>query len=107
TPDQFGPRRHYADSQTYRIHFGFQGEFAEQYHWERGFIDSHHSTDSLVYNEGNFNHLAQITGVINCVDVPGGCTQLATPILAADGSGNLITSIPTVSPHWFAGPTGI
>ncbi len=112
TPPQFGPRAYGSDSETYRIRTGFEGKFLDNYHWEAGFIDQHNTTISTVGNEGNFEHLAQLTGLINCVDVPGGCTTLAAPIPTSNFSPTnpvttVITSIPKVQPNWFGGPNGI
>ena len=116
TPDQFGPRRYDSDSQTYRIRNGVEGNFTiadHKYNWEAGYIDQHNSTTFVTKNEGNFEHLAQLTGLVNCVDVPGGCTTLATPIHTSNYDPvtnpvtTMITSIPTVQPNWFGGPSGI
>jgi iron complex outermembrane receptor protein len=112
TPDQYGPRRYESDSETYRIRAGFEGKFGNDFHWEAGFVDQHNTTISIVYNEGNFEHLAQITGLINCVDVPGGCTPVAPTHTSnydpvANPVTTVVTSIPTVSPNWFNGPGGI
>ena len=112
TPDQFGPRRYENDSQTYRIRTGLEGDIGDTgFKWEAGFVDQHNTTNNITRNEGNFEHLAEITGQINCIDVPGGCSaatpaQLASSAaaVAAGIQGALVTSVPTVMPKWFNGP---
>jgi iron complex outermembrane recepter protein len=117
TPDQFGPRQYDDVSQTYRIRTGFEGTFGSSgFNWEAGFVDQHNTTRNVTHNEGNFNHLAQITGQINCVDVPGGCSN-ATPAQLAESASQqssllvnpgpqtaLVTRVPTVMPNFFNGP---
>jgi iron complex outermembrane receptor protein len=112
TPDQFGPRRYENDSQTSRVRVGFEGSFGDtSFNWEAGFVDQHNTTRNETHNEGNFNHLAQITGQINCVDVPGGCSpataaQLASSqaAVAAGIQKSVVTSVPTLMPNFFNGP---
>jgi iron complex outermembrane receptor protein len=112
TPDQFGPRRYEDNSQTSRVRAGFEGTFGDtSFNWEAGFVDQHNTTRNVTHNEGNFNHLAQITGQINCIDVPGGCSaataaQLASSqaAIAAGTQKALVTSVPTVMPNFFNGP---
>jgi iron complex outermembrane recepter protein len=116
TPDQFGPRRYDDNSQTRRIRVGFEGAFGtSDFNWETGFVDQHNVTRNVTHHEGNFNHLAQITGQINCVDVPGGCSPASAAQLASSqfnlvsaGNGGtqntLVTSVPTVMPNFFNGP---
>ena len=88
TPVQFGPRMYHQDSKTFRIHTGFQGTIADKFDWELGYVDQENTTRTEVRNEGNFNHLGQITGQFPCIDVPGGCTN----------------GLPTVMPNFFNGP---
>jgi iron complex outermembrane recepter protein len=112
TPDQFGPRAYNNNSQTYRIRTGFEGDIGDTgFKWEAGFVDQHNSTTNITHNEGNFEHLAQLTGQINCIDVPGGCSpataaQIASSqaAVAAGIQGSVVTSVPTVMPNFFNGP---
>jgi iron complex outermembrane recepter protein len=113
TPDQFGPRRYDNGSQTSRVRAAFQGTFATDYNWEVGFVDQHNKTNNITHNEGNFNHLAQITGQINCVNVPGGCSPATAAQIASSQANQvanggtqtaLVTSVPTVMPNFFNGP---
>lgn len=105
TPVQFGPRRYNQDSQTYRIRFGFEGTIAGKWDWELGYVTQQNSTTTTVRNEGNFNHLAQITGQIQCIDVPGGCSpntlNPADPHSIANGGPSML---PTTMPNFFNGP---
>ena len=105
TPVQFGPRRYNQESQTYRIRFGLEGTIAGKWDWEVGYVDQQNSTKTTVHNEGDFNHLAQITGQIQCIDVPGGCSPntLAStdPHSIAHGGPSML---PTVMPNFFNGP---
>jgi iron complex outermembrane receptor protein len=113
TPDQFGPRRYSDDSQTSRARAGLEGDFGSNndYHWELGFVDQHNTTRNVTDNEGNFNHLAQISGQINCVDVPGGCRTATAAEQASSQAAvtagiqqALVTSVPKVMPNFFRGP---
>jgi outer membrane receptor protein involved in Fe transport len=112
TPDQFGPRLYNDNSQTYRIRTGFEGDIGDTgFKWEAGFVDQHNSTTNITHNEGNFEHLAQLTGQINCMDVPGGCSpanaaQLASSqaAVAAGLQSALVTSVPTAMTNFFNGP---
>ncbi|MGA0602985.1 TonB-dependent receptor plug domain-containing protein [Caulobacter sp. KR2-114] len=105
TPTQFGPRRYNQDSQTYRIRFGFEGTLAGKWDWELGYVDQENHTVTTVHNEGNFNHLAQITGQIQCIDVPGGCMPnnlpSSDPHSLAHGGPSMI---PVSMPNFFNGP---
>jgi outer membrane cobalamin receptor len=102
TPDQFGPRLYTDDSETYRIHGALKGSiFGSDYKWEVGFVDQSNSTRNITQNEGNFEHLAQITGQINCLDVPGGCSPATAAQLAVNPT---VTSVPTTMPNFFNGP---
>ena len=94
TPMQFGPRRYRQQSETYRIRFGFEGHLFGDYNWELGYVKQHNSTDNAYLNEGRWDHLSQITGQTQCIDVPGGCTFSPTFGYA----------IPTVKPNFFNGP---
>jgi iron complex outermembrane recepter protein len=112
TPDQFGPRRYENNSQTYRIRTGFEGDIGDTgFRWEVGFVDQHNRTNNITHNEGNFEHLAEISGQINCIDVPGGCSpasaaQIASSkaAVAAGIQSAVVTSVPTVMPNFFNGP---
>jgi len=113
TPDQFGPRRYIDESKTSRIRAGFEGDigFGTDFKWETGFVDQHNTTTNVVDNEGNFDHLAQISGQSNCIDVPGGCSPATAAQLASSAAAvaagiqkNLVTSVPTVMPNFFNGP---
>jgi iron complex outermembrane recepter protein len=112
TPDQFGPRSYLDESKTSRIRVGFEGSFGtSDFNWEAGFVDQHNSTENVTANEGNFDHLAQISGQINCVDVPGGCSPATAAQLASSAAAvlagiqrTLVTSVPTVMPNFFNGP---
>lgn len=75
TPLQFGPRDYQQDSQTFRIQAGFRGKIASKYNWEIGGVEQENTLNLAIGNSGNFNHLAQLQGLIPCVDVPGGCTN--------------------------------
>ncbi len=88
TPLQFGPRRYEESTQTYRIRAGLEGKFLDDWKWELGAVEQHIHATEIVRHEGNFEHLAQITGQIACIDVPGGC---------ANGA-------PINPPHFFNGP---
>ena len=88
TPTQFGPRRFHQQSDTVRFRTGFEGKVFDRFDWEAGYVYETNTTRSETRNEGNFNHLAQITGQITCIDVPGGCTA----------------GKPTSMPNFFNGP---
>jgi len=88
TPTQFGPRRYHQQSDTVRFRTGFEGKLFDKFDFEAGYVYETNTTRSETRNEGNFNHLAQITGQITCVDVPGGCTN----------------GLPTSMPNFFNGP---
>ncbi|MDR3507145.1 MAG: TonB-dependent receptor [Caulobacteraceae bacterium] len=96
TPNQFGPRLYHQESNTYRIRTGFEGTVFGKYDWEAGYVYQENSTRADVKNEANFNHLAQITEQIACVDVPGGCTT--------NGAG---MSVPITQPNYFGDPNKI
>ena len=96
TPDQFGPRIYTQDVKTYRINAGFEGEIAGKYDWQLGYVYQGQDQRQDTLNEGNFEHLAQITELIGCQDVPGGCHL--------NGAG---FSVPNVQPNWFNGPNNI
>ncbi len=105
TPVQFGPRRYNQESQTYRIRFGLEGTLAGKYDWEFGYVTQENSTVTEVHNEGDFNHLAQITGQIQCIDVPGGCSPNTLPAGNSHSLANGGPSmLPTVMPNFFNGP---
>ncbi|HEY2662196.1 MAG TPA: TonB-dependent receptor [Caulobacteraceae bacterium] len=96
TPNQFGPRLYRQDSKTYRLRTGFEGTIFGKYDWEAGYVYQSNSTRTDVLNEANFEHLAEITEQIACLDVPGGCH--------VNGAG---VSVPTVIPNWTGGPNNI
>ncbi len=100
TPNQFGPRLYRQNVNTYRIRTGFEGTLFGKYDWEAGYVYQESSARADVLNEGNFNHLAQITEQISCVDVPGGC-QAGTLQNGTTGM------VPVVQPNWFNGPNKI
>ena len=105
TPVQFGPRRYNQESQTYRIRFGLEGTVAGKYDWELGYVTQENNDTNIVHNEGNFNHLAQITGQIQCVDVPGGCMNNNLPDADPHSIVNHGPSkIPVSMPNFFNGP---
>ncbi len=93
TPDQFGPRTYDEESETYRLRFGFEGKFLDNFKWEFGYVFQANTTTEVVSNEGNWAHLAQLTGQVPCVDVPGGCTVNAAGV-----------SQPTTPINFFNGP---
>jgi iron complex outermembrane receptor protein len=103
TPNQFGPRSYHEDSKAYRIRTGFEGTLFGKYDWEAGYVYQQQSARADVNNEGNFDHLSQITEQSNCVDVPGGCHTAAVRNI----NGQLITSVPNQQPNWFNGPNNI
>ncbi|MHB8285110.1 MAG: hypothetical protein ACYDD1_10580 [Caulobacteraceae bacterium] len=88
TPAQFGPRTYDETTNTYRLRFGLEGTFLNNFKWETGYV--YQSTDfkEVVHNEGNWQHLAELTGQNPCIDVPGGCTN----------------GLPTTPINFFAGP---
>jgi iron complex outermembrane receptor protein len=88
TPLQFGPRRYEQSTQTYRMRAGLEGKFLDDWKWELGGVEQHIHSTAVVHNEGNFFHLAQITGQVPCIDVPGGCTN----------------GVPNSPPNFFNGP---
>ncbi len=88
TPAQFGPRVYNEESETYRLRAGLEGKFQDKYKWEFGYVYQRNTSSTTVGNEGNFYHLAQLTGQAPCVDVPGGCTN----------------GLPTVPVNFFNGP---
>lgn len=96
TPNQFGPRIYQQDSKTYRLRTGLEGTLFGKYDWEIGYVYQGNSTRTDVKNEGNFEHLAQMTEQIACIDVPGGCH--------VNGAG---MSVPNVTPNWTGGPNNI
>ncbi len=73
TPAQFGPRRLEEDSQTYRVRAGLEGRGPGDLHWDLGYVAQGSTTDNSTRNQANLMHLAELTGQIPCVDVPGGC----------------------------------
>ncbi|QUD86764.1 TonB-dependent receptor domain-containing protein [Phenylobacterium montanum] len=100
TPNQFGPRTYRQNSQTYRVRAGFEGTLFDKYDWEAGYVfqENYNRADTL--NEGNFNHIAQLSGQIACVDVPGGCK----PGTLIDGTAS---TVPVTMPNWLGGPNNI
>ena len=74
TPNEFGPRDYKQQSSTYRIMAAVQGKFMGDYNWELGFVNQRNDTTQRTFNSGNWLHLAEATGQLPCVDVPGGCT---------------------------------
>jgi len=73
TPDNFGPRDYKQVSDTYRVRVGLEGTVYDNYKWEVGYVQQRNDTVERTYNSGNWLHLAQATGQLPCVDVPGGC----------------------------------
>jgi iron complex outermembrane receptor protein len=106
TPEQFGPRQYDDHATTSRIRVGFEGKVFGDYHWELGFADQHNTTSNVTHNEGNFNALAQMTGAITCLDVPGGCrAPTATEISYYTGAGLAVPgAVPVNMPNFFNGP---
>jgi outer membrane receptor protein involved in Fe transport len=112
TPDQFGPRRTDTESQTSRVRIGLEGTVGRgEFHWQAGFVDQHNRTVEVTHHEGNFNHLAQLTGQINCIDAPGGCVSASPAQLASSATqvatgtqSALVTSVPAAMPDFFNGP---
>ena len=88
TPSEFGPRQYEQSSNTYRMRAGLEGQFGHDFKWEAGYVFQGNDTTQVVSNEGNWAHLAQLTGQVPCVDVPGGCTN----------------GLPTTPINFFAGP---
>ncbi|MBS0472962.1 MAG: TonB-dependent receptor [Proteobacteria bacterium] len=74
TPNEFGPRDYKQTSDTYRVRFGFEGHVFTDYNWEAGYVMQRNDTVQRTANSGNWQHLAQATGQLPCIDVPGGCT---------------------------------
>ena len=74
TPNEFGPRDYRQVADTYRVRFGVEGNIFSDYHWEAGYVLQRNDTTQRTLNSGNWQHLAQATGQLPCVDVPGGCT---------------------------------
>ena len=105
TPVQFGPRTYLQNSETYRIRVGLEGTIANKWDWEVGYVDQENHTREDIGNSGNWNHLAQITGQIQCIDVPGGCSPNTLPVgnihSVANGGPSML---PTVMPNFFNGP---
>ena len=112
TPEQFGPRRYDDNSKTSRVRLGFEGAFgASSWNWEAGFVDQHNTTRNVTHHEGNFNRLAQLSGQINCIDVPGGCRSANAAELASSNAAvaagiqaTQVTAVPIAPPNWFNGP---
>ena len=75
TPAQFGPRIYDESTNTYRLRAGLEGTFFDNFKWEAGYVFQATDFKEIVHNEGNWDHLAQLTGQVPCVDVPGGCTN--------------------------------
>ncbi len=96
TPIQFGPRAYRQTSDTFRVRTGLEGEIFTNYKWEVGFVGQRNETTQLIYNSGNWQHLAQMTGLLPCVDVPGGCTSGA-PF-------GYTYAVPTTPVNFYAGP---
>ena len=106
TPDQFGPRAIDDHSETSRIRVGFEGKIADRWNYELGFVDQHNSTTNVTHNEGNFYSLAQLSGAISCIDVPGGCVA-PTPTQIAYYTTNHLpvpAAVPVNMPNFFNGP---
>ncbi len=93
TPTQFGPRTYDEESETYRLKVGFEGKLLDNFKWDLGYVFQANTSTGVVTNEGNWYHLAQLTGQIPCVDVPGGCTVNAAGV-----------SQPTTPINFFNGP---
>ena len=74
TSNQFGPRTYKQVSDTYRIRVGLEGHLFKDYNWEVGYVQQRNDTIERTENSGNWLHLAEATGQMPCVDVPGGCT---------------------------------
>ncbi len=87
-PDQFGPRDFSESSQVYRMRAGFEGKLARGWKWETGYVFQHNTTTFTIGNQANLLNLAQITGQVPCVNVPGGCTN----------------GLPSVAVNFFNGP---
>jgi iron complex outermembrane receptor protein len=79
TPNAFGDRDYKQTSDTYRIRVGFEGKVFNDYNWEIGYVQQRNDFVNHTYNSGNFYHLAQETGNVPCIDVPGGCTAAPDP----------------------------
>lgn len=77
TPNEFGPRDYKQTSETYRFRAGLEGSFGKDFKWEAGYVGQRNDTTERIYNSGNWYHLAQATGQMPCVDVPGGCVASA------------------------------
>ncbi len=75
TPNQFGERDYKQISDTYRIRVGLEGHLFTDFNWEAGYVGQRNEFQNHTYNSGNFNHLAQASGNLPCIDVPGGCTS--------------------------------
>ena len=105
TPEQFGPRQYDNHASTSRMHVGFDGTVGK-FDWQVGFVDQHNTTADVTHNEGNFNALAQMTGAISCIDVPGGCrAPNASEIAYYTGAGLAVPGrVPVAMPNFFNGP---
>jgi outer membrane receptor protein involved in Fe transport len=104
TPVQFGPRTYDQTSDTYRMRVGFEGTIANKWDWEAGYVEQDNHTLQAVANSGNFEHLAELTGQIACIDVPGGCV----PNTLSVATGHAISqggpaTLPAVMPNFFQG----
>jgi iron complex outermembrane receptor protein len=77
TPNNFGPRDYKQVSDTYRFRVGLEGHVFSDYNWEAGYVQQRNDTVQRTYNSGNWYHLAQATGQLPCLDVPGGCSPNA------------------------------
>jgi iron complex outermembrane receptor protein len=91
TPVQFGPRTYEQDSKTFRARVGLEGKIWDRFKWDLGYVYQTNDAVLSIGNSGNWNHIAQITEEIACIDVPGGCTN----------------GKPNVEPNWFGDPTKI
>jgi iron complex outermembrane receptor protein len=105
TPVQFGPRDYKQTSDTYRIRVGLEGDIANKWNWEIGYVEQQNHTEDDIANSGNWQHLGQMTGYYACVNVPGGCVPNTLPnsdphSLANGGPATL----PANMPNFFNGP---
>jgi iron complex outermembrane receptor protein len=70
-----GPRLYQENNDTYRFHFGFQGTLLTDYDWEVGYYYGRSDSNRQVQNEVNFQHLAQLAGIVPCgADAANGCS---------------------------------
>lgn len=74
-PLQMGPRDYSVDSEVYRMRFGFEGQIANRFNWELGYVRQENSAIFNVAHQFNYDHVSQLLGQVPCVNVPGGCTN--------------------------------